>query len=91
MATRKDIELWDKELHALATNFGEGDKAEWLMKYGDFKQKILDGCSLSRYSNVVSMSDSIIKDFSGYEHLAIIFAKMKILDDVMRGFIEEGD
>ena len=91
MATRKDIELWDKELHTLATNFGEGDKAVWLREYGNLKQKILDGCSLGRYINGLNMSDLITKDFSGYEHLAIIFAKMKVLDDVMRGFIEEGD
>ena len=91
MTTRKDIELWDKELHALATNFGEGDKAEWLMEYGGLKQRILDRCSLGRYSNVLSISDSIIKDFNGYEYLAILFAKMKVLDDAMKGFIEEED
>jgi hypothetical protein len=91
MTTRKDIALWDKELHALATNFGDGDKTEWLMEYSGLKQRILDRCSLGRYSNGLSMSDSIIKDFNGYEYLAILFAKMKVLDDAVKGFIEEED
>ena len=75
MKTKEDVQEWDKELHKLAKGFGESDKSAWLMEYGDLKQKILDGCSLDRYANVLHMSDSIIKNFSGYEYLAILFAR----------------
>lgn len=89
MKTKEGVIEWNTELHILAKSFGESDKSAWLMEYGNLKQKILDGCSLGRYANGLHMSDSIIKDISGYEYLAILFAKMKVLDDVMRGQIEK--
>ena len=89
MKTKEDVQEWDKELHKLAKGFGESDKSAWLREYGDLKQKILDGCSFGRYANGLHMSDSILKDISGYEYIAILFAKMKVLDDVMRGQIEK--
>jgi len=91
MTTKKDMIEWDAELHELAKSFGEGDKSAWLIEYGDLKQKILDECSFSRYANGLGMSDLIIGMSSGYEYLAIIFTKMKLLDDVMRGLIEKED
>ena len=91
MKTKNDVKEWDMELHELAKSFGDGDVSAWLMAYGALKEKILDGCSLGRYSNGVSMSNSILKDFSGYEYLMVIFAKMRVLDDVMRGQIEKED
>jgi hypothetical protein len=92
MTTRKELEKWDGELHELAKRFGDGDKTEWLLEYIDFKQKILDGCNLSRYANGLQIADTILYGFGGYEYLAVLFAKMKLLDDAMRGIIEqEGD
>lgn len=88
MTTKKDLKLWDNELHELAKRFGEGDKTEWLTEYIDLKQKILDGCTLGRYANGLQIADTIIDGFGGYEYLAVLFAKMKILNDAMRGFIE---
>lgn len=88
MATKKDLKLWDKELHELAKRLGEGDKIEWLTEYIDLRQKILDGCILSRYADGLLIADTILDGFGGYEYLAVLFAKMKILDDAMRGFIE---
>lgn len=88
MATKKELKIWDKELHKLAKRFGEGDKIEWLTEYIDLRQKILDGCTLGRYANGLQMADAVIDGFGGYEYLAVLFAKMKILDDAMCGFIE---
>lgn len=91
MATKKDVKEWDTELHELAKSFGEGDKTMWLVDYTDLKQKVLDGCSLGRYANGLQVSDLIMNIFGGYERLAILFAKMKVLDDTIRGLIEEED
>jgi len=91
MRTKNDVKEWDRELHELAKSFGEGDVSAWLMEYGALKEKILDGCSLGRYANGQHMSDLIIDQFVGYEYLAILFAKMKVLDDAMRGQIEKED
>ena len=88
MATKKELKIWDEELHELAKRFGEGDKTEWLMEYIDFRQKILDGCTLGRYANGLQIADTILDGFWGHEYLAVLFAKMKILDDALRGFIE---
>lgn len=89
MRTKEEVVGWASELYELAESFGEGDKTAWLMAYSELKQKVLDGCSLGRYANGLLMSDLIIDKFYGYEYLAILFAKMKILDAVIRGQIEE--
>ena len=38
--------------------------------------------------NVSWNSSGGFDGFGGYEYLAVLFAKMKMLDDAMRGFIE---
>jgi hypothetical protein len=91
MSTRKDVQSWDSELHVLATRFGDGNKTEWLVEYTNFKEKVLDGCSLGRYANGLQIADAITDAFGGYEALATLFAKMKVLDDLIRGLLEEGD
>jgi hypothetical protein len=51
-------------------------------------ENILEGCSLGRYANGLQIADAIIDSFGGYEYLATLFAKMKVLDELIRGIIE---
>jgi hypothetical protein len=88
MTTKKDIKKWNNGLHELAERFGKSDKTEWLVDYTNFKEEILAGCSLGRYANALQISDAIIASFGGYETLATLFAKMQVLDVLIRGIIE---
>jgi hypothetical protein len=89
MTTKKDVKKWDGELHKLAEHFGKSDKTEWLVDYTNLKEDILAGCSLGRYANALQIADAITDAFGGYESLATLFAKMKVLDVLIRGIIEE--
>jgi hypothetical protein len=91
MTTKKDVKEWDDKLHTLAERYGKSDLTEWLEEYTNFKEEILAGCSLGRYATGCQMSDAIIDSFGGYETLATLFAKMHVLDVLIRGIIEEGD
>lgn len=88
MSTKKDVKIWDNELYTLAERFGKSDKTEWLVEYTNLKEDILEGCSLGRYANGLQIADAIIDSFGGYESLATLFAKMKVLDELIRGIIE---
>lgn len=88
MSTKKDVKKWDDKLHKLAERFGKSDQTEWLVEYTNLKEEILAGCSLGRYANGLQISDAIIASFGGYETLATVFAKMHVLDVLIRGIIE---
>lgn len=88
MSTKKDIKKWDDKLHTLAERFGKSDQTEWLVDYTNFKEDILAGCSLGRYANGLQIADAIIDSFGGYESLATLFAKMHVLDVLIKGIIE---
>ncbi len=89
MTTEKDLKGWGKELQELAKCFGTRDRSGWLRDYTNLKEKILAGCSLGRYANGLQIADTIIESFGGYEYLATLFARMDILDSVIRGLMEE--
>ncbi len=91
MTTKKDVKEWDDKLHTLVERYGKSDLTEWLEGYTNFKEEILAGCALGRYATGGQMSDAIIDSFGGYETLATLFAKMHVLDVLIRGIIEEGD
>jgi hypothetical protein len=89
MSTKNPLKLWDNELHKLAERFGKSDQTEWLVEYTNLKEDILEGCSLGRYANGLQIADAIIDGFGGYEYLATLFAKMSVLDELIRSLIEE--
>ena len=86
--TKKDIESWDSKLNALALRYGTSDTTKWLVEYNKLKEAVLEGCPLGRYANGIQIADEIIGSFGGYEYLAVLFAKMKVLDMLLRGIIE---
>jgi len=99
MTTRDKIEVWDSKIENLAKLLGNlmrdsmgGEETGyriWQKLYEDLKTDISHTTGNTNYEDANNVAGMILSTLEKHETLAVIYAKIALLGDVIEGMLEE--